>query len=221
MATIGSLVSTVASLLGGRTDLNTKISGWIVDGYRDIAMTIPFETLEDTSEITTVSGFDSYDYPSGARGIKSVSVSLPGIPNSIRPLWKRNIARIDRYPMVPGMPSIWAPFGTQIVVRSVPNGQYVLTVRFWLKPIIQETVNDTELMVPDDWLEIVTYEAQMRGYLDLQEQERAANVRSILYGQGDPRKPGLVKQRLTRIQAESMDVSYGIRPKATRYSWTP
>lgn len=221
MATIGNQVSAVASLLGGRTDLNSQISNWLAAGYRDIASTVPLETLEDTEDGICVSGIGEYDYPSSARAIKALSIQVPaGSPKSSRPLYKRNVDIIDRYVgVLPGVPAVWAPFNTEIVMRPVPNDSYPFIVRFWQKPQIAATVNDTVLKVPDDWLEIITYEAQMRGYIDLQEPDKAAGIRTLLYGQGDPRKPGLIKQRLTRIQAESSNANYGMRPRITRYGW--
>ena len=74
--------------------------------------------------------------------------------------------------------------------------------------------------LPDDWLEILDYEAQMRGFIDLQEPDKAAGVRQLLYG--NPKKPGmpgLIKQRLTRIQAEYENANYGIRPRKQRYTF--
>lgn len=223
MATIGDEVTVVASLLGGRTDLNSQISQWLANGYRDLASTVPFETLEETDNQVCVPNIGEYDYPSEARAIKSLTIQVPASsPASSRPLYKRNVNIIDRYIGVnPGVPAIWAPYNQQMILRPLPNDSYPLIVRYWEKVVIDaDDINDTEILVPEDWLEIVEYEAMMRGYMDLQELDRAGAIRSLLYGQGDPRKPGLIKQRLTRIQAESMDANYGVRPRITRYGWT-
>jgi hypothetical protein len=229
MATIGSRVSTVASLLGGRTDLNTNISGWIANTYRDLANSIPFETLEATQAPTPcVPNSDTLDYPPDARAIKSITMGFPvGLPTSQRPLYKRNAAIIDRYATTPtGVPSIWAPFGSQIVLRQVPDQPYPLTIRYWLKVTLDPTaavgvINATVINLPDDWLEIVDYGSQMRGYMDLQEPDKAMAIRTLLYGDPGNRKknPGIIKQRLTRIQAEYMDSNYGVRPRLTRYTY--
>lgn len=215
--TITSQVNTVVSLLGNRSDLSTKIASWIADGYRDIAMTIPLETLEETETDQTVFGIDSYNYPASARAIKSLSLFISNAP---RQLTKRNIQIIDQYQTQnPAVPAVWAPFNNQMIVRPVPNGSYDMTIRFWQTPQIAAVVGNTILKVPPDWIEIINYEAVMRGWIDLQEMDKAANIRTLLYGNPmKPGMPGLIKQRLARIQAESSNANYGMRPRTTRYT---
>lgn len=215
--TIGSLVSPVASLLGNRTDLASKITEWIKGGYYDLATTIPFETLEESESTQTISGIDSYDYPEGARAIKDLTIYISNAP---RTLFKRNMKIIRQYQRLnSSVPSIWAPFGGQFYLRGVPNGAYPLDIDFWKWPTIATVVNNTVIQLPPDWIEIVTYEAQMRGYIDLQEPDKAASIRTLLYGNPmKPGMPGLIKQRLTRIQAEYQDANYGMRPRTTRYT---
>src|SRR5215831_804099 len=214
---IGDLVNDVADLLGNRSDINTRISKWIAYGYRDIGHAIPFEELEETDYTLLVPNLGGYDYPIGARAIKSMTMGFPaGKPTSRRPLRKRNIKILDRYNLsTPGTPSIWAPFKNQFHVRPVPDQGYPLIIRFWKKvQLDQMDINNTELLVPDDWVEIVQYQAQIRGFMGLLEFDKAAAVRTMLYGNPkQPDKPGLLKQRLTRIQAEYMDADYGFRPK--------
>ncbi len=223
MSTIGDRVSNVISLLGGRSDISSSVSQWLASGYRDLAMSIPFETLEKTDQPLTVSGIDAYDYPADARAIKSITIGLPATnPTSFPPLRKRNMAILDRYTNVPGVPSIWAPFNSQFFLRAVPDNAYTLTIRYWQTVTLDpDDINDTELLVPSDWEEIIDYEAQMRGYMDLQEFDKAQAIRTLLYG--NPRKPGmpgLIKQRLTRIQAEAENANYGLRPRKQRYTFS-
>ncbi len=223
MAIINDRISIVTALLGGRTDLAASISQWIASGYRDLAATIPFETLELTDSVLCVPNIDAYDYPTDARAIKSLTMGIPAaVPTQFPPLYKRNMAILDRYTNVPGVPSIWAPFNSQFFLRAIPNDSYPLTIRYWQKVVIDPTnINNTVINVPDDWLEIIDYEAQMRGYMDLQEFDKAGAIRQLLYG--NPKKPGmpgLIKQRLTRIQAEFENANYGLRPRKSRYSFS-
>lgn len=218
---IGDLVTTVAKLLGGRTDLDAEISTWLANGYQDLTSTVPFETLELTQINQTVQGQDSYSYPGDARAIKALTITVSNQP---RRMYKKNIDVIDRYQVgAPAVPIVWAPFANQIVMRPFPNDTYPFIVRYWQTVQIDttdaSTINPTTLLIPNDWVEIVSYEAQMRGYMDLQEPDKAAQIRTLLYGQGDPRKPGLIKQRLTQIQSESMNANYGIRPRVQRLTW--
>jgi hypothetical protein len=222
--TIGDTVDDVKDLLGNRSDITARISRWIASGYRDIATTIPFETLEQTDNTFLVPNVDTYDYLQGARAVKSITLGFPaGVPQSWRPLRKRNVKILDRYnTSTPGTPSIWAPFNQQYIIRNVPDNAYQLIVRYWMSVQIDPNdINNTVIQVPDDWVEIVTYQAAMRGFMALLEPDKAAAIRTLLYGNPkQPDKPGLLKQRLTRIQAESMDADYGLRPKLNRYTFT-
>ena len=228
MAIIADRVGIVASLLGGRTDISTDISRWLANSYRDLANSIPFETLEIVTNGQCLVNIDTVDYPADARAIKALSLGVPvGSPTSFRPVYKRNVAITDRYAPTPtGVPSIWAPWAQQMILRQVPNDNYPLIIRYWqlvtLDPSAPTAViNATPIKLPDDWLEIVDYGAQMRGYIDLQEADRANAIHVLLYGDPGNRKknPGLIKQRLTRIQPEYEDANYGMRPRLTRYTF--
>src|SRR5207344_1899147 len=156
-------------------------------------------------------------YPDGARAIKDITIYINNAP---RTLFKRNMKIIRQYQAQnTSVPAIWAPFGSMYYLRGVPNGAYPIVIDFWKWPEIMATVDETVVDLPPDWIEIVSYEAQMRGYVDLQEADKAANIRAILYGNPmKPGMPGLIKQRLTRIQAEYQDANYGMRPRTTRYT---
>lgn len=220
--TIGDRVKVISDLLGNRPDQAAKISGWILNGYRDIAHSIPFEELEATANVLCIPTIAEYDYPSDARGINFITLGVPASnPTSNPPLWKRNIAIIRRYSKsTTGVPSIWAPYNSQIHLRQVPNDGYPMTIDYWRKvQVDSEDINGTVIEVPDDWIEIVDYAAQIRGYIDLQQPDRAGAIRTLLYGNPKfPDKPGLIKQRLTRIQSEYAGASYGVRPRLVRYT---
>jgi len=223
MATIADRVPIVASLLGGRTDQNTNISNWILNSYRDVASAVPFEELELTQTTLSVANINTVPYPFDARGIKFITLGFPAAnPTSFRPLWKRNVGILDRYAPTPtGVPAIWAPFNNQILLAQTPDNNYPLIIRYWQKvvpdPLIQ---NNTVLKVPDDWLEIIDYAAQERGLIDFQDMQKANDIHILLWGDPANRKknPGLIRSRLTRIQAEYMGASYGFRPRIYRFS---
>jgi len=225
--TISDRLPVVRGLLGGREDKDTEIANWIANAYQSLGSSLPFETLEDTATPVTVAGTDNYPYPSTARGIKSIVIGIPAAnPQSFPPLIKKNMALLDRYGPQPGTPSLWAPFGGNYFLRQVPNDSYSLTIRFWIRPQIQRLTGTqnadpaTTLFVPDDWIEILDYSSQLRGYMDLQEFDKAQVIRVLLYG--DPantkKEPGLIKANLRRIQAEHENNQYGLRPRIRRYA---
>src|SRR5262245_21689662 len=225
--TIADRVPIVRGLLGGLEDKDTEIANWIANSYLSLGSSLPFETLEDSATPTTSPGLDNYPYPPTARGIKSIVIGIPAAnPQTFPPLIKKNMALLDRYGPQPGVPSLWAPWGSQYFLRQIPNDSYTLSIRFWIRPQIQRVVGSTnadpatQIFVPDDWLEVLDYSAQLRGYMDLQEFDKAQTIRVLLYG--DPanikKLPGLIKTNLRRIQAEHENNQYGLRPRVRRYA---
>ncbi len=222
MATIADRESDVKFMLGNRTDLDDRIRRWYRDGYLEIGRSYPFEELEDTVEDTMVATIAEYDYPDEARAIKTITMLFD--QQQERRLWRRHIRIIERYPtQAPGRPIIYAPFGNQIIVRPVPDQSFDFRWRIWKKPIIDSTIKDTVLNVPDDWLEVLDYAAALRGHVALLERDKAAEVHAILFGGVDPRNgkksTGLIAEKMrTRSQAENVDSEYAIRPRVRRYT---
>jgi len=221
MALIGDRVTYVTKMLGNRTDLASRISGWLVSAYIELGMGYDFEDLEDTVDDAFASGGDGvYNYPTNARAVKAITLYDidSGAPIFLR---KKNIVLIDRQPAKEGVPSIYAVFKKQVVVRLIPNKTYIVKWRVWMKPVIESTINSTELKLPDDWLEILDYSAALRGHVELHEADKAAQLHQLLFGantQSGRLIPGLIKQRLLMRQAESPSEEYGIRPKVRRYN---
>jgi len=222
--TLGSFVPSVRFNLGNRTDIDDQISGWLRDAYREIAMGYPLETLEESTEDATVSGIDTYSYPENARGLKSLVVM-----NGVQPvpLTKKNIQVVRRYQInTPGIPSIWAPFGSQYIMRATPNGTYTILIDYWKKPALDadeddvDAINACEAELPDDWFEILKQSATQKGHLDLQEADKAGAVRQLL--NGDPHSqngwPGMIKERLNRNASENSLGNFGMRPRIRRYT---
>jgi len=222
--TLGSFVAAVRFNLGNRTDIDDQISLWLRDAYREIAMGYPLETLEVSVENSTVSGIDTYDYPDDARGLKSLVVM-----NGVQPvpLTKKNIQVVRRYQInTPGIPSIWASFGSQFIMRATPNGTYPILIDYWKKPALAadeadvSVINACEAELPDDWFEILKQSATQKGHLDLQEADKAMAVRQTL--NGDPHSqngwPGMIKERLNRNASENSLGNFGMRPRIRRYT---
>lgn len=226
--TISNRATNVALALGNRTDANfqSRVYGWLNDSYTEFAWGYPFEELESTIDMVT-SAPGPYDYDPTMRAVKTIALNLNATGNpandSWRRLWRRNIRNIDRYSRGRSSPAVYCSFAKQIHIRPVPDKPYPMKWRVWLKPPAPEdgNVQDTELMVPDDWLEIVDYGAKMRGFADLLERDKAREIYILLYG--DPNRkdaPGLIKQKMLLKQAEAEDDNYSIQPRVRRYSNT-
>lgn len=223
MSKISDRTTTIQLMLGNRSDLADRIPRWTANAYIELGSNIPFPDLEEgPDDITTAAGADSYAYPTNALGITSCTMTFQGAKRAIR---KKNIEYIDLYPTSnPGPPVVWAPFKNEQVFRPVPDRDYLITRRFWKKPMVDQTtintINNTTLLLPDNWLEVLDYAAALRGFVELEENSKAGELRMLLYG--DPKhpadNPGLIKQRLTRIQTENMNSDYGMRMRIRNYT---
>jgi len=232
MSTIADRTTRVMLMLGNRSDLVTsptpaagdRIVGWVQDAYTEIAMGYPFEELEDSIPDQFVTSIDTYNYPTAVRAVKT----LTGVKSdgTTWPIWKRDIRVIDRYSSTTnvGPPSIYAPFKKQIIVRPVPDTVYDFIWRVWLKPSFADDIVSTELLVPDDWLEIIDYAAALRGHTELLERDKAAEINRLLFGGFNPGTgkpmPGLIRQKMLLFTAESVAAEYPIQPRVRRYTNT-
>jgi hypothetical protein len=232
--TIANREVNVSMKLGNRPDLNqpapgsgntySRIDGWLRDAYISIAYSRTFEQSEQTITFQTVPNQDTYSYPPNVRAIKSLVGKNVQNGAPIIVDWK-DINYIRKYstgnpqPNIPylGTPSIVAPWGSSVIFRPIPdNIPYLFYLDCWMKPIIYKNLNTTQLQVPDDWLEIIDYEAAMRGHAELLERDKAIEIAQLLNGWTDPSgktTPGLIERLQNRNQAQAPYVDYGIQPK--------
>lgn len=234
--TITNRVNNVAMKLGNRQDLlqpapnsgnaYSRIAGWLRDAYISVAFAHTFEQAEQTIQITLVPNNDTYAYPDTVRAIKSLvgKNQTTGAPIIVD--WK-DIEYIRRYasqyvpPNTPfvGVPSIVAPWANTIIFRPVPdgNGPYIFYMDCWMKPVITPDIVSTQLQVPDDWLEVLDYDAAMRGHIELLERDKAAEVTKLLYGYTDPNSgakiTGITDRLGNRLQAQKPYMDWGLQPK--------
>lgn len=222
--TFADYLPTVRRDLGGRTDIDDRIRTWMTESYREIAMNYDLETLQTNVAITFSPNVDpAFDYPADARAIKALTLVNQSTSSPVE-LKKRNMAVIRKYPSTPGgTPAIWAPENNSIFVRPVPLINYDGTIDYWRKPTIDQTssttLDTTQVELPDDWIEIFTKAAVMRGHMGLTEFDKAVQVRTLLHGDPNPQVgwPGLIAERNTRDSSEKAVSDFGMRPRLRRY----
>jgi hypothetical protein len=241
--TIAGRESRVVAMLGGRNDVLSRVDNWIRDAYIDLGMSYAFEELEATTS-TSVDGANqnnTYDYPTytdgnnnnwNVRAVKALTMleSNNANNNQVLPLVKKPIQWLDRYPTSVGAPTIFCPYKRQVILHPNPSNTYdgwILRWRVWLKPRIaldgnNNTDNNTEILLPDDWMEILDYSSALRGHTELLERDKAGEILQLLHGSEDPRKGrrivGLIEQKLLQRQAESQYDDWGMRPRIRRYT---
>lgn len=233
MAVLDDLVQLVAFQLGNRPDLTqpvaaigaiSRIELWLKNAYVSLGMGQSFSEMESTLTFTTTVGLDNYAYPTTVRAIKSLVLSRPD-GTVILPA-RKDIQYIRRYASVgiTSAPAIWAPFSSLIFFRPAPDMIYTATVDFWAKPVISGSLGTTPILLPDDWLEALTYDAAMRGHTELGEPEKARALAMLLYGFTDPQTgkftPGMLQNLSNRMQAEAPFEDWGVQPKDRNQNYT-
>lgn len=237
MATIGDRVSRVSFKLGNRTDLLAPIGGvtgaasridlWLVDAYLSLGWGVDFAEMEQTTNFLTVNSSQTYPRPSDARAIKNITGY--GSNGTVYTMNTVDIGYIRRYQSpqqgqqnaTTTAPSTWAEFGNTLWFSPPPIGGINMVVDYWQVPQVdqtnQNTIESTQLLLPDDWLEILDYQATMRGHAELQEPDKTMALQQLLYGTVDPStgkfSPGLIQQLMTRRQATTGFKDWGLQPQ--------
>lgn len=226
--TINALVNEVTLELGNRSDLAIIPSGqtisrvvlWIKEAYLDFAMSYPFEDLESTVPDQFVPNIDTYAYPDSARAIKTVNGQ--NADGTMFPVKRKHIRVVRRYTTnvnANARPAIYASYANTIIVRPIPDISYTLLWDVWMKPQFTTDVISTQILLPDDWIELLRMASVMRGHNYLLERDKAREIYIALYG--DPTKrnrPGLIREKMLKSAAENVDSEYAIRPMPRVYT---
>lgn len=222
MATIGDRTAEVLLALGNRSDLTTRVYKWLWESYCEIAQGINFEEQEVQWDNFFQVGIDSYDYDVSWKAVKQIMrYNVDGKTGAVEVV-KKDIRNINQMGKNPGPPTIWAARNRQIIVRAIPDQNYAMHVEAWVKPQQDpDAIQNTILLLPDDWLEVVDMGAILRGHMKLLERNKALEVRQILYG--DPKHPadkGLIERKKLERQAGYQAEEWNIRPRILRYTNT-
>lgn len=227
MVTINDRIANVTLMLGNRTDIQSRVIGWLGAAYLELGYAYPLETLEASETDTTTSGVGSgdIDFPPLARGVKDVTAVQTN--GTTIPLDLKDIKWIRRLPVgvnFCGVPGVYATYGETIYIRPEPKVAVNLIIDYWQKPVLSDPVEDTPILLPDDWLEILDNAAALRGYPGLLEFDKMQAIRQYLFGYTDPetnhKTPGIIHSRMTRRQAQAPAYDYGLQPKTLRRPYT-
>jgi hypothetical protein len=248
MATLGSLAQDVNAVLGNRQDVLTyttfptvpnmqdtdRLAIWMKEAYTEICLGYRFEELETSVTDSFVPSIDTYQLPALCRMLRAVTL-LFGTNQQPRPVRRRHIRNIRRYQTSTlGPPAIYAPFNPggqpSIIVRPVPDQGYPLIWDIVQKPTFvvggTNTIAQTTIQLPDDWVDILKWSVIMRGHTALLERDKAQAIQTLLFGGYDPalgrKVPGMIRQRIaSRDQVDIEDVEFGLQPQIRRYGNTP
>lgn len=124
----------------------------------------------------------------------------------------------DMYPNNRGRPSAWYRFNDLIGFDMVPDVPYQVQMRYQRQYPIACPLQNTQLLLPLDWYDVIVLLAVYRGFIELNEYEKASATHTILFG--DPKQPayvGLIEKRKKRYQREAWRQEVTLRPWVGTY----
>lgn len=132
----------------------------------------------------------------------------------------------NKFQSYPSMPAQWYRYGNNLGFWPMPNLGYQVQARYMRRhPITdyfnaQGQLNTTPILMPLEWNEIIQWAAAMRGFMELLEFDKAAELRTMLYGDPNrPTKPGLIKSVISRRRAEAWQRQQPLRPMINSSCW--
>jgi len=135
--------------------------------------------------------------------------------NSIRrKLMPSHYQKADNFQPTFSLPTEWYRFGSSIGFTPVPDKAYQVQTRMLQQhPINDANLNQTVILIPRDWNEILIWAAAERGFMEYLEYEKAGKIHQLLYGDPKhPDRPGILEGRKKRREMEAHRTEEALRP---------
>jgi hypothetical protein len=216
--------------LENRTSDLARASVWLKDSLLEISGNPDYR--DDFTELESLS--DPYNLTIGTQEYNESNFTPPGdvlLATLDLLIWvdppgntKRKKLEVshyqftDRITPVNGLPVEWYRFGGKIGFHPVPDKAYQTQTRALIRHPIQENdLPSTEVLLPREWNEILIWASVMRGFMELNEFEKAAAIKTMIYGDPeDPKKPGLIysvkRKRQKEVWRQTQPLQVKIRP---------
>jgi hypothetical protein len=134
----------------------------------------------------------------------------------------RSIDSIEVLINIPGLPQFWARNNNMLYFGSMPDQAYNTYMRFQIQHPSSETPNgfaaDTQIMMADEWQEILEYAAAMRCAQGTNLSGKVTELRERLYGDdkfqqssGIEGAPGLIFQRTSQRNRDQATTTRRLR----------
>lgn len=233
--TICDLQPLVLRKVENRTNDTDAANEWIAEAIIEITTDqqlrndlIELEVLGPTFNLTV----GVQEYPD-ANFINSQDANLASLDifewidfpnNQIRvKLLPTHYQEADKFMVVNSLPVKWYRFGGMIGVYPVPDKTYQVQSRYLKKhPIDWNNLCSTVILLSDNWREIIILAAAQKGFLELEEYEKASAIGTLLRGDPkDPTRPGMLYGRKLHREREAWRTEQALRPMVRSYTHWP
>ena len=127
----------------------------------------------------------------------------------------------DKFLVVQSLPVKWYRYGGSIGFYPVPDKTYQVQSRYLIQyPVNWNDKSLTPVLLGQNWLEIIILAAAQKGFLELEEFEKADGIGRLLRGDPADRKasPGLLYGRKTQRERESWREQQGLKAMVHAYT---
>lgn len=242
--TIANLEAETIRKLENDTSANADVDRWLRDSLIEIAgnpdYRDSFPELEEFGPTfnliggpigTSIQEYAETNFiPIGDFLIKTLDfllwIDFPTNTRSIQ-LIHTDFQDTDKFQSFPSQPTMFYRFGLSIGFEPPPDKNYQVQARIMRRHPITDyfnasgLLNTTVLLLPNEWFEILEWCAAMRGYMEKLNYERAAQIRTMIWG--DPSKPndnpGLIASIKTKKRAEAWLQTGSLRPVIKQSCW--
>lgn len=131
-----------------------------------------------------------------------------------RKLLQSHYQKADNFQPTFSLPTEWYRFADTLGFTPVPDKPYQTQLRMVRQhPINDANLNQTQILIPREWNEILVWAAVERGFMEYMEYEKAGRVHQLLYGDPKhPDRPGLIEGRKKRREMEAHRAEEPLRP---------
>jgi hypothetical protein len=138
-----------------------------------------------------------------------------------RKLDSSHYQKTDRFTPIYSLPTEWYRFAGAIGFNPTPDKAYQVQSRnVKMHPINDAQLNQTTILLPRDWNEILIMAAVQRGFIELMEYEKADAVHRQLYGDPDNKaQPGLIFHVKRKRRKESWRMESRLSFTRRPYMW--
>lgn len=211
----------------GRTDI------WLRDALLEITSNPDFRDEFDQLEeygtaFNLVPKTQEYNetniVPSGDYNVATLDILIwqdPPTNQVRRKLIMSHYQKADNFQPTFSLPTEWYRFSDTIGFTPVPDKPYQIQTRMLRQhPVNDAQLNQTQILIPRDWNEILIWAAVERGFMEYLEFEKAQKVHMLLYGDPKhPEKPGLIYGRKKRRTQENWRTEAALRPVYRSSMW--
>lgn len=237
--TIQNLEPEVLYKTENRTTDVSRVDNWIRDALLELTADTDyrdeFDNLEILGPLFNLTGGSSvasgavqeYAFsnliPSNTYNVNTLDIILwtnpPQNSTNIR-LENTSYQEADMITRFTGQPVKWYRFADVCGFVPVPNLNYQVQARIYQLHPLATPLNQTVLLIPNDWNEILVLMAVEKGFLELMQYEKAAAVHKLLHGDPlYPKKPGMMQGRKKRRAKENWRQQKPLRPIVRGYTY--